>query len=63
MTEVNMDLIVITETWLNIGEKKIIKDLTPANYKFVHLPRKGRRGGGVGLVSPIEFQGGSQLKS
>ncbi|KAK2176721.1 hypothetical protein NP493_644g04019 [Ridgeia piscesae] len=47
-----MDLITITETWLNIGERdnKVIKDLTPADYKFVHLPRKSRRGGGVGLV-------------
>ena len=47
-----MDLIAITETWLNIGEKvnKVIKDLTPADYKCVHLPRKSRRDGGVGLV-------------
>ena len=52
VTEVNMDLIAINETWLNIGEKdnKLIKDLTPAYYTFVHLPRKRRRGGGVGLV-------------
>ena len=37
-----MALIAITETWLNIGEKdnKVIKDLTPADYRFVHLPRK-----------------------
>ena len=53
-----MDLIAITETWLNIGEKdnKIIKDLTPADYKFVHLPRKGRRGGGVGFVYRSSFK-------
>ena len=52
-----MDLIAITETWLNIGEKdnKIIKDLTPADYKCVHLPRKGRRGGGVGFVYRSSF--------
>ena len=39
-----LDLIAITETWLNIGEKdnKVIKDLTTADYKFVHLPRKSR---------------------
>ena len=44
-----MDLIAITETWLNIGEKdnKVIKDLTSADYKFVHLLRKSRSGGGV----------------
>ena len=53
-----MDLIAITETWLNIAEKdnKVIKDLTPADYKFVHLPRKSRRGGGVGLVYRSSFK-------
>ena len=53
-----MDLIAIVETWLNIVEKdnKVIKDLTPADYKFVHLPRKSRRGGGVGLVYRSSFK-------
>ena len=53
-----MDLIAITETLLNIGEKdnKIIKDLTPVNYKFLHLPRKSRRGGGVGIVYRSSFK-------
>ena len=52
VTEVNMNLVAITETWLNTGEKdnKTTKDLTSANYKLVHLPRKSRRGGGVGPV-------------
>ena len=55
VTEVNMHLIAITETWLKIGEKynKIIK------YKFVHMPRKSRRGGGWPCL-PIEFQVGCQ---
>ncbi|KAK2171379.1 hypothetical protein NP493_1075g00012 [Ridgeia piscesae] len=53
-----MDLIAIVETWLNIVEKdnKVIKDLTPADYKFVHLPRKSRRGGRVGLVYRSSFK-------
>ena len=53
-----MDLMAITETWLNFGEKdnNIIKDLTPADYKFVHLPRKGRRGGVVCLVYRSSFK-------
>ena len=58
VTEINMDLIAITETWLNIDEKdnKIIKDLTPADYTCVHLPRKSRRGGGVGFVYRSSFK-------
>ena len=52
LTEVNMDLVAIIETWLSTGDKdnKTIKDLTSADYKLVHVPRKNRRGGGIRLV-------------
>ena len=53
-----MDHITITETWLNIGERdnKVIKDLTTADYKCVHLPRKTRRDGGIVLVYQSSFK-------
>ena len=28
----------------------IAKDLTPADYSLIHTPRRGRRGGGIGLL-------------
>lgn len=44
--------------WLSTGEKdnKTIKDLTPAEYKFLHLPRKNRRGDDIGLVYQSSFK-------
>ena len=44
--DANIDLMAITETWLSPGDKdtKTVKELTPVGYKFVHAPRKNRRG-------------------
>ncbi|KAG6452055.1 hypothetical protein O3G_MSEX007448 [Manduca sexta] len=41
------DILAINETWLKIGEDL----LAPAipNYNFIHKPRQGKRGGGVGF--------------
>ena len=54
VTEVNMDLVAITETWLNVGEKdnKVIKDLTPTSEKSPWW--------WCWPCLPIEFQGGCQ---
>lgn len=49
----NLDLVMLTETWLKSGETdaRIIKDLTPQNFELHHKPRKSKhRGGGVGLL-------------
>ena len=52
MIDAEIDLLAITETWLSPGESdiKTIKDVTPAGYKFDHVPRKNRRGGGIGFL-------------
>ena len=44
--DAEIDLLAITETWLSPGESdiKTIKDVTPAGYKFDHVPWKNRRG-------------------
>ena len=57
LTEVNMDIVAITDTWLNTRDKdvKAIKGLTPAEYKRVHVPRKKRRFGGIGLVYRCDY--------
>ena len=38
-----MDIVAITEAWLSTGDKDntTIKDLTPADYKLTHVPRRG----------------------
>ena len=51
------DLLAITETWLSPGETdaKTIKDATPDGYTFAHVPRKNRRGGGIGFLYRSTF--------
>ena len=46
VTDANIDLVAITETWFNPGDKdpKTVKDLAPVGNKFVHAPRKNQRG-------------------
>ena len=58
LTQVNMDLVAIMESWLSTGDKdnKTIKDLMPADYKLVHVPWKNRRVGGIGFVYRSSFR-------
>ena len=53
-----MDIVAITDTWLSTRDKdvKAIKGLAPAEYKRVHVPRKNRRFGGIGLVYRSSFK-------
>ena len=50
--DAEIDLLAITETWLCPGESdtNTIKDVKPAGYTFDHVPRKNRRGGGIGFL-------------
>ena len=65
----NADITAITETWLSSGsaDKVPIGDLCPTGYLFPNEPRKGRRGGGVGLLHksalPIKSQPVTPFKS
>ena len=52
INEENFDFLALTETWLNECDRTIIQEMTPVTHTFVHTPRKGRKGGGVGLVLP-----------
>ena len=58
--EHNVDLLCLTETWLNANNsnyQSIINELTPKGYLFENVPRK-TRGGGVGIL----FKKGLKLK-
>ena len=46
----NLDIAVLTETWLCPSKDNVCGDLTPSGFDFQHIPRKGKRGGGVGLL-------------
>ncbi|ELT92853.1 hypothetical protein CAPTEDRAFT_190539 [Capitella teleta] len=47
----DLDLCVITETWLkgDARDNTIVAELTPPGFKLVHRPRQGR-GGGVAII-------------
>ena len=44
-----LDVLVLTETWLNNSDSAKIKEMTPDTHKFLHVPRGAGRGGGVGI--------------
>ena len=52
ITEKSLDFLVVTESWLHeSGDDAVIRDMTPAGYKFCHCPRAtGQRGGGIALI-------------
>ena len=46
----NGDLIAVTETWLRPEDTEgFISSITPPGYKFTHVPRNVKKGGGVGF--------------
>ena len=50
VTEKDVDIVAISETWLKDGDDVIIRSITPTGYQFVQQPREGKTGGGVGLL-------------
>ena len=40
----------LTETWLSHDDEAEVNVLVAGGYKLCHLPRKNRRGGGVGVL-------------
>ena len=45
----NLDIIGITETWLDIADKHFLPEVEIDGYTFYHKDRVGRKGGGVAL--------------
>ena len=45
----NADLIAVTETWGPEDTEGFISSITPPGYKFTHVPRDVKKGGGVGF--------------
>ena len=52
----NYDICMITETWLDGADNVIATEATPGGYSFDYEPRRGRTGGGVGLLCKQEFK-------
>ena len=50
ITENNLDILVITETWLFSEEIAKLKAITPGGYESYSAPRDARNGGGVAII-------------
>ncbi len=48
--EHDIDVFIITETWLKTDDDMKIAELKPSGYAFEHVPRENRRGGGIAIV-------------
>ena len=47
----NIDICVVTETWLNKDDTPTVEALQQGGFKFQHIPRpKANRGGGLGIL-------------
>ena len=54
----NIDVLAITETWLqaDISDQLTVNDICPTGFAFHHLPRIHSRGGGVALLYKSRFK-------
>ena len=51
----DIDMLCLTETWLSNKYESLVASPTPDGYTFHHVPRHGRRGGGVGIMLKSSF--------
>ena len=56
ISEHDIDVMCLTETWLTANDESLLHTLIPAGYGFRHLPRSDRRGGGVGVMFKSSFR-------
>ncbi len=57
--EQDVDVLLLTETWMKSTDHPVVAELTPVGYSFINVPRdySEERGGGIGIVykSGLEF--------
>ena len=56
VTENNLHIVGICETWLTPDDVSSIGHLTPSGFTFLHVPRKHKRGGGVAVLLRSNLQ-------
>jgi hypothetical protein len=50
ITDEQIDIMAITETWITPTNVTSQEKVTPSGYNLLHLPRSKRRGGGVAII-------------
>src|SRR5271156_6658429 len=48
--EHKLDILCITETWLQSEDRFTTNHITPSGYSIISSPRLSRRGGGIALI-------------
>ncbi len=48
-------MLALTETWLTSSDTVAAGDITPQGYSLHHVPRNGRRGGGIAVIYRAGF--------
>ena len=56
ITDHNIDVIGLTETWLKPEEITVIIEASPPGYTSDHIPRASRKGGGAANIYKSKFQ-------
>ena len=55
VTDHDIDVLCITETWLQSDNTASVSAITPRGYLFEHVARSNQRGGGVGVLFRASF--------
>ncbi len=70
IAEENIDLFLLTETWLTPSDNACVAECCPPNFSLHHVCRSGKIGGGVGIIarkslhySTVDVQHGDSFES
>ena len=55
LTEHNLNVCALTETWIKEGDNNMAIQLCPDGYSSVSIPREGRIGGGIAIMHKSEI--------
>ena len=55
ITDHNLDVIGLTETWLKPDEFTVLNEASPPGYTSHHIPLASRKGGGVANIYDSKF--------
>jgi len=53
ITDHNLDVLCLTETWLKPDDYIILNESTPQDYGYKHEPRPKGKGGGVASITTM----------
>ena len=55
IVDCNVDIALLTETWLKETDSSVINDLTPPGYSYLGMIRVAKAGGGIGILHKDEI--------